>query len=477
MINQYSLLLSSNPPSINEKIHPYSCLTERHLQAMWLEQKYFKNLLSINNEPITVISPGIWNGEAGPDFLKAHLKIGNLELKGDVEIHLQDESWYHHQHHTDERYDSVVLHVGFWKSRNGKQIFTKSGQSVAQTCLEDFLTIPLERIIQLIDLDLYPYKNFLGSGKCAHDLFRSLPEKKILSFFNSASTWRLTKKRRLLKFQNDDPSLAFVVGLAMSLGFRYNADAFAVLLKRLLKYPSSDEDCLTAFCLGTCGYFEGSYLQKWSTSEKFMYFYSLFQKIDKSELEPIKLILHQKRPLNNPIRRLTALAKMACDKNLFDLYSSMADLWKNSYFKYSFSDLRKQFHDMLPSYKDAYWNDYYTFEQKPQKKFLPLIGEDLKNTMLINVFLPFLQEDIETRNSPKEIDFFENFYQSFPASKTGKAKYLVHRFFGESAKSSLINRAYLEQGLYQLHKDFCIHYEASCVGCPFVKNYLSTCAS
>ena len=55
-------------------------LTERHLQILWLEQKLLKNLITNQGESIEVISPGIWNTGPGPDFLKAHLKIGNCEI-------------------------------------------------------------------------------------------------------------------------------------------------------------------------------------------------------------------------------------------------------------------------------------------------------------------------------------------------------------------------------------------------------------
>src|ERR1700761_5455772 len=71
---------------IAENVVPYPFLRERHLQAMWLEQKYFKNLTTTEGEAIIVLSPGIWNSEGGPDFLKAHLKIGHREIRGDVEL-------------------------------------------------------------------------------------------------------------------------------------------------------------------------------------------------------------------------------------------------------------------------------------------------------------------------------------------------------------------------------------------------------
>lgn len=83
--------LCSFATEVAEKKNVYHILTERHLQAMWLEQKYFHILKTCDGRHIEVISPGIWNSEAGPDFLKAHLKIGDQEYQGDIEIHLSQE--------------------------------------------------------------------------------------------------------------------------------------------------------------------------------------------------------------------------------------------------------------------------------------------------------------------------------------------------------------------------------------------------
>ena len=115
--------------SCKEQAATYNLLTERHIQAMWLEQKYFKNLKTSDGHLIEVLSPGIWNAEAGPDFLKAHLRIDGAELLGDIELHLSDESWYNHNHHTDSAYDHVILHVGYWTPKKPVPIVTSKGYS------------------------------------------------------------------------------------------------------------------------------------------------------------------------------------------------------------------------------------------------------------------------------------------------------------------------------------------------------------
>lgn len=56
MNHPYSQLLSSQPQIVQETANSYLYVTERHLQAVWFEQRYFKDLKTIHGETIEVIS-------------------------------------------------------------------------------------------------------------------------------------------------------------------------------------------------------------------------------------------------------------------------------------------------------------------------------------------------------------------------------------------------------------------------------------
>jgi hypothetical protein len=474
MLQSYSALLTPLQHTIAETAIPYQHLTERHVQAMWFEQKYFKNLCTSKGEPIQIISPGIWNAEAGPDFLKAHLKIGSKEIKGDIEIHLNDDSWQQHQHHLDERYDHVILHISFWKPTKEKPIITKNGNSVILAHFENYLTLPLVRIVQLIDLDLYPYKKFLGSGKCAQSLFRVLPQEKITNFFKSASNWRLNQKRSYFQSKTNDPSLQLGIGFARALGYKNNAEAFIELFLWLNGLSNHNEDKLLAMAMNACGFFDETFQNKWQGSEKYQQLKSLVG----PKTFKIKLALNQIRPLNHPIRRLVTLVKLISSKVLKDLISKMLQHWDQNWqicnSKKGCRELRNQFFELLPSYEDNYWNFHYLFETKSKSVCIPLLGDNVKQEILINTFLPLLQKHVEETGHAFAERFFYNFFASFPAGNTSKTKYLIHRFFGDTAKGQILKKADMEQGAYQLHRDFCLHFEASCEGCPFVDRYKAT---
>lgn len=472
--NLYEKLLQ-DPCEIAEKKFPYNFLTERHVQVIWFEQKYFKNLTTSEGLPIEVLSPGLWNMEAGPDFRKAHLKIGSEELKGDIEIHLSDEGWMQHLHHLDSRYNDVILHLSLWKPSKPNTIETLSGKSILRAYLEPKFTIPQTRILNLIDLDLYPYKQFVGSGRCAHKLFRSLPEEKILHFFHSAADWRLMRKLSYLKSRTEAPELLFGAGIAMALGYKHNAEAFFELFIILQKYRYRSEQELLVLGMGICGFFTENFSKKWSYSPFYRELKECFDRLDIKIYPSIPLVLSNIRPLNHPIRRLVYLIKLLSDNSLSTfserLFNHWDTAWSFFYIGKKWGKLRQQMQDMLPIYQDAYWNSHYLFEEFSREEFLSLMGEDLKTEIMINTFLPLLHEKVLTRMDDKEIQAFRHFYAAFPAGRTGKSEYLTHRFFGDTSKGSLLNKAYSEQGAYQLHRDFCVHYEGSCEGCPFVDRY------
>lgn len=472
MQNIYSQLLAPFNQQVAERQSTYATITERHIQALWLEQKYFRQLSTAEGLPIRVLSPGIWNCEAGPDFRKAHLMIGEREFRGDVEIHLIDESWDQHNHDEDERYNQVVLHLSLWKSNSKKKIVKKNGEEVATVYLEDYLTKSLSKITQLIDLDLYPYKKFLGSGKCSQKLFRNLKETEVQSFFRAAADWRLGQKKEYLASRLADKPMQMAGGIAMALGYKNNPEAFLELFAWLLDYRHLSEQEILAIAMGVCGFFDRKVPEDWSHSDYYQQLRTLWWGHTSRITHQTHLVLDHIRPYNHPVRRLAYLAKLLSNAGMENIWNQMSNAWKESYPDYLKTNKWALFTEALlsyiPSYEDAYWNHHYTFEKKVKDEFLPMIGVTLKTEILLNVFLPLLREELTGK---EERQSFEAYYSSLRLAKTGKTEYLIHRFFGDTPKGDVLNPAQMQQGAYQLHRDFCVHFEASCEGCPFVERY------
>ncbi|MGZ3633410.1 MAG: DUF2851 family protein [Parachlamydiaceae bacterium] len=473
MDNLYAKLLPSILHYVAEEKHTYHFLTERHIQALWFEQKYFENLKTLSNETIEIISPGIWNLDAGPDFRKAHFKIGKHEYFGDIEIHLSDESWEQHKHHCDPNYNQVVLHISFWAPRRLRSLMTLTGTPIVQVYLENFLTVPIAKLTHLIDLDLYPYKKFVGSGRCAQDVFKQLSSEETSRFFEKAADWRLFRKRQYLQSRIDDPSLYMPAGIAMALGYKNNSEQFLSLFLEMQSLHFGSEQETLAWLMAKTGFFSTHFQDKWGRSSYYHELKKLSEKFERAKL--VSLHLTQIRPLNHPIRRLVTLAKIYQDATLTLLFPRILSEWKTHWQKglakqkwKSLIDVWKQ---CLPCYTDDYWNHHFLFEELPREQTLSLMGDDLRREIVVNLFFPFLEEYLVNEMNMPEIKAFEAFYRSLPPSKSGKSHYLSHRYFGNSPKGALLKNAYTEQGAFQLHYDFCSHYEASCEGCPFVERY------
>ena len=89
-------------------------LTERQVQAIWYDAALRpKNLVTRRGSEVSVVSPGVWNLGAGPDFKGAVLEIGRERRRvvGDVEIHLCPSDWDFHRHGADPNYRNVIAHV------------------------------------------------------------------------------------------------------------------------------------------------------------------------------------------------------------------------------------------------------------------------------------------------------------------------------------------------------------------------------
>lgn len=471
----YYQLLQPQISCIKESESPYIAVTERHLQIIWFEQKYFKSLTTSEGLPVTVISPGIWNAEAGPDFKKAHLRIGEKEVKGDVEVHLTDSGWYHHKHHTDKRYENVVFHLSLWNPKKKQDLVTSYNTKICQAYLEKSLTISLNRIMKLIDVDLYPYYKHTGTGKCGELLFRKISDRNALFFFRSAAEWRLQKKTEKMRAHSCTSKEALLLGISSALGFKNNSTAFSELYKILSTCSKMSEKELFALSLGLTGFFAEKYQKQWEESSYYDELRKIYHLNNPFPERRIALQLLQIRPFNHPVRRLSYLVKILCDPVKSTLYEDMLTCWKENWQEGTGSkelrNFRCKFENLIPSYDDLYWNKYYFFSSKPSMIHLPLVGKHFYRNILVNCFFPLIYEDILRRNHFDEIDTFWKLFADLRSTSSGKSKYLTKRFFGNSRKGDLFKRTLIEQGAYQLHSDFCIQFEASCDGCPFVKRY------
>lgn len=473
MLKLYQEIAQPFQNKVKESNNRDHLLTEQHLQIAWLEQKFFKNLFTNRGESIEVISPGIWNKEGGPDFLRAHLRIGQRDYRGDIEIHLQETGWYQHGHHCDLKYNQVILHLSYGHLPQPLAIHKENGQQVDACYLKESFIISPEDLVSLINFDFYPNKVFSNQGRCAEHLFQRLPDTQIKQLFQSAAYWRLERKLNHLQFTSSSRSLQFASGIATALGYKHNAKAFLELFFYLINYRDLPYQELLAIALGCCGFLEDNRKKSWENSSYYQDLRLLWWGRKDQMTHQAHLKLDHIRPLHHPVRRLAYLAHFLQDLHLEKFWLSTLHLWEKaiSATHLSYRKLKDDLLNILPLYQDDYWDYHYTFESHIQKKTLSCLGNELKLQILLNTTLPLLYATLKDEGDFKKWEIFQQFYLSLETSRTSKSRYLHQRFFGNQEKEQFFNQAQMAQGAYQLHQDFCLHYEASCQGCPFIERY------
>jgi hypothetical protein len=108
---------------------PFS-FPEKLFQKIWLRGDFdVTRAATTDGRAVRVLHPGKWNLLGGPDFKGAQLQLGDVKVRGDVEVHLHERDWAAHGHAADTAYDDVVLHVvlfpsaeKFSRGRDGRQI-------------------------------------------------------------------------------------------------------------------------------------------------------------------------------------------------------------------------------------------------------------------------------------------------------------------------------------------------------------------
>lgn len=438
--------------------------SERHMQAMWADQKFFHSLTTEAGHEITVISPGIWNTGPGPDFTKAHLMIGGREVRGDVELNVNQADWTDQDRQSDPRYSHVVLHIAMWPTPSSTPCTTKKGVEIDIAFLRPAMTVSPLRALKLIDLDLYPYAQYGCGGKCSEELFQHLEDEEVKGILMGAALTRLQQKWQSLSIRTPRLDQRIGAGLASGLGGKDNAESFLQLYTYLCEQKIEDRDTRLATALGCCQFFDEAHFARWEQSEYYQRLCDRWQAIKTDEHPRFRLQLAGLRPLNHPTRQLAYLSELAADPSTRHLHTNVERCW------HSYREpltLLSALADLIPKYSLNHWQYHYTFETQPQKKPLSLLTRDKRAEMVTSALLPYLCDLVP--EVPEEQDRLQALLESMPGDVTRKSEYLSQRFFANGRHADLLTQLPYQQGAFQIHQDFCIHHPADCRGCPFVE--------
>lgn len=455
-IRDYLLKESARANRENKKIPVPS---ERFLQSLWFQRELRSPLETVDGRKLEVIQPGLWNHGPGPDFKHAVIKIDGIQITGDVEIHIHENGWEAHGHHTDPAYTPVILHVCYYAS--GKEKFTRNAlnQNIPKTLIENFLSRPLDFLLEEyapeieMSVDLPSYE----PGRCAELICAET--KAILPILESAGEQRfLSKVARWSRLtQRTSPRQALWEGICEALGYKNNKMQMRALARAIYPLFSSKKIQPTqriAIMLGVAGFLPPTMPQGKSAGESLYVrrLWDIWWKYRGQMSDEANAVrswqMASNRPVNHPHRRIAAAA------HAWDLLGKLERLLTRSA-----GNLLEC--DTFPL-EDDYWNRHYSLSGKETTKPLPLIGSDRWRQIIINILYPLAYAWAKTPTLRDEI--FSQFAR-IPAFEND----LIIRAACQrlDLPTREVKTTLRRQGLHQIYEDFCLADRSDCANCPF----------
>lgn len=201
--------------------------SERHLQCLWFDSRYRPSAFHLaNKETVTVLDPGQWNLESGPDFLNATLLIqpGGRRIRGDVEVHVHPSDWDSHKHSRDKAYDHVIAHVTWFSGPAAQTLL----QSVVSLPLVAPMAARLDLSLDDIDLKAYPHSVLPETPRPCEAYLKNNPAR-ARELLQAAGHYRLLSKAARMRTrlaQTGDRHQIFYEEFMAALGYKNNLRLF-----------------------------------------------------------------------------------------------------------------------------------------------------------------------------------------------------------------------------------------------------------
>lgn len=347
-------------------------MKEELLHAAWQFGLFDKTgLITDEGDEVEILHPGLYNKNSGPDFFNGRVRIGGVQMAGNIEIHVKSDDWYAHGHQTDSAYENVVLHVVWDKGKpiqcGKRRIPTVSiKEKVWPSAIENFndLMSSLERI---------------PCEKRIH----TIPDALVRMWLSRMTAERLEHKaenaRQLVIDLKFSPEQAFFILLAGNFGFHINREPFEEMAKgldvKLFSKHKNSQFQIEALLFGRAGLLEGNFSDAYP-SELQKEFSFLRMKYNISPMQAASWKFGRTRPANFPTVRLAQLAALIY-KSKF-LMSAILQVE-------SATALRQLFKAEV----SPYWQNRYDFD-KLSKKGNKVMSENSIDLLMVNTVAPFL---------------------------------------------------------------------------------------
>lgn len=376
--------------------------SEDLLQFIWQYALYRPDALTTTEgEQVTVVSPGIRNRDAGPDFSAARIRLNQTLFAGNVELHLKSSDWLRHGHQHDPAYDRLVLHV-VYEHDTGPELPNHIPVLQLKDHIPDYVLAQYTSLLQTP-----------AALPCQHRL-HEIPEVIRESWLNRMLAERWEEKLgdwqlQLAQAGNDWRTL-FYWRLAAAFGLNVNAQPFLMLAQSLaltlLAKHHHNLFQLEALLFGQAGMLTGDFTDDYPTRLQQEYRF-LAQKYRLQSIPAALWKFMRMRPANFPTIRIAQLAAL-----IHQSETLMAAMMQTG----SYKALELQ----LSVKASAYWDGHFRFDTPTAVNSKKQLGEAAIQYLIINAIAPmqFLYHGEQGNLTAQEAAL--QLLESIPAEKNSR---------------------------------------------------------
>lgn len=414
-------------------------LQERFLYHIWDEGHLIAELRTCSGKELRIKYQGHFNTNRGPDFINATLEMDSVACCGDVEIHLEAMDWLRHHHNEDHYYNNVILHVVYEKKQLSDFTIKANGELTEILELKPHLDSDIAKLIDSTSFS-YPGRKSdycdLLSLQSLDNVMLIVSEYGIRRFHN-----KVMRFNSMLMFTDFEQIL--YQGFMEALGYdknKYNmlrlAQEFSYNEIREWHLDGMTDSELSAILIcgsgldSRCGSgFSADLMKSLKTSYEIQAFTAKKAEIDWQ--------LFRIRPQNHPLYRIVNFSGY--------LVQSVHEGLLKTCIKYFETDSKgnanKAFHKHLCA---------------SAKVIDPAIGSSVVANIFVNIMLPIMYlyyqktGDLVSKNAIKKL-----YMDQQSLSENHITTYMRSRY---RSNLMLPPKAYLQQGLIELHYRFCQYH-------------------
>ena len=347
-------------------------MNEKLLHFIWQFQYYNKSsLVTSNEEQLHIVHTGTYNNNQGPDFLNATVKIDEITLVGNIELHIHASDWNKHKHSSDLQYNNIVLHV-VW---NNDLAITLAGKPLP--------TLELNGRVPKYLLQRYEYLMLEQQAIPCAKFLPALSEIGWLAWKERLAIERLEQKSKhvlqLFDSTNHHWEEVFWQLIARNFGITINADCFEAIAQTIsinvLAKHKNQIHQLEALLLGQANLLNDNFDDKYAQLLQKEYHF-LQRKYQLKKVHNTPLFLRM-RPANFPTIRLAQLAMLIYNSNhLFAKIKLLTEI--------------KEVKLLFAITANDYWNTHYTLNDETSSTQPKELGQQMIHNIIINTVVPIL---------------------------------------------------------------------------------------